>query len=1211
MKTKKNFFKKLAAITLGFVMTLGVGAAGYSASASSAQATVGDQHEISFTEKDAGILLNNGAKPSDITVSAPSYPIKQVKINWKHNKSNAGITAAVTVGGTSLGSGKVGGTNTTTDTLIGDGTKSLSGEVSISFSSTLSGTGQGTLYLYHIYLIEGNSGGATGYTVSFNAGSGGSGSMTALVGQTVISSSPECTFTAPSGKTFDYWSTSSSGSAVTFPLTITANTTLYAIWKNDDPNFSITHTNFTEITTSYTTTFTHNYTWNSKTIPVQAYGVYKNSNGIQMNSGKGTYIKNTTALGVKITKIECTWTATGKNSPTIYVSENSVASASSTSLGKGSNAVTKQTFTVTDSTKNYQYFYFDGSTVTGACYLSELKIYYAPIVVHTITVSGSSEVYVGKTITLTASCDQGDSITEWTSSNTGVATVSNGVVTGKAAGSATITAKGSCNATGTKTITVKADVPTLQSIAVGGSKKTTFYPGDKFAFGGTVTGTYSHSNGDPNSTETISSGYTFKIDGTSATVGSTTMTEGTHTVVVSYGGKDATGYQITVAYDDPESITVTSETTMGPGDELELTPSVNPSTANQAVDYDYDVTEGDLIDETDFIFMDGSLVIDEDNVNFGTITITVSSRVDSNVYATCVVTVLGVKAPEIVDIDYNITGSYTAEQYVNKQPVDLTGFEFYAIYDNEDTVGISASEIEWDDELDVGDNPYGIYVDPVTGNDFNIEIPEITIIADSLASISINTPATLSKSNYVVGESWSSAGLSVSGLMASGDPAASSLLSGVTYTFSPASPSVGLTSVSVTAHVGTLNSPAVSANCTVVAQTLTSISLDTLPTKRSYNLGENLDLTDMVLTAHYNLSLLDHPMTSSEYTVEGYDKFTVSQSQTVTLKSTVNPNFTQTFTVEVHAQSTADSYDKVKSAPSSWEGTYLIAYLDGSTAKVFNGVDGASDHVDDTSAGDKVDFAEGMARVKITPMTGGYSLQLLNGTNKDKYLGGSSGSNTIVFNASATLNTLEFQSDDSTVKITSNTSVLRFNSATGTSNDRFRYYKSTTSGNDYHLPTLYKETAGTAASLIRITAVCNKTGIIPVETTLQLSDFTVSGLYSDGTTKTLQTSEYSATGLTLSNVGDNVVTISATGVDSCQVHVTAVEATYYDLVLMDGGSQYGETISAIKGQTVNLPTLEKAGSTFTFDKDKLCYVTSFSVLSITEDLEFYFYKNRR
>lgn len=142
-------------------------------------------------------------------------------------------------------------------------------------------------------------------------------------------------------------------------------------------HFDITISNFTEITTSYTTEYSHNYTVETSTVTVKAYGVYKNANGIQMNSGKGTYIKNTTALPGYITSIVCTWTATGKNSPTLYVNSGAVASKTSTSLGKGSNSQTTQTYNVSNaSTANMRYFYFDGTTVTGACYLSNFRINY-------------------------------------------------------------------------------------------------------------------------------------------------------------------------------------------------------------------------------------------------------------------------------------------------------------------------------------------------------------------------------------------------------------------------------------------------------------------------------------------------------------------------------------------------------------------------------------------------------------------------------------------------------------------------------------------------------------------------------------------------------------------------------------------------------------------------------------------------------------------
>lgn len=204
---------------------------------------------------------------------------------------------------------------------------------------------------------------------------------------------------APQGctdnKVFVGWSTTNIGTGgqdnapdfITAETIPTGDVTYYAIFATETTTgggssgaLDITISNFTEITNSYTTTFTHTYT----DATVEAYGVYKNSTGIQMNSGKGTYIKNTTALPGPITNITCTWSATGKNSPTLYVAKGEVASTSSTNLGKQANTSKTQSIDVSAS-EGYDYFYFDGTTVTGACYLTSLKITYG----------GSTTTYTG------------------------------------------------------------------------------------------------------------------------------------------------------------------------------------------------------------------------------------------------------------------------------------------------------------------------------------------------------------------------------------------------------------------------------------------------------------------------------------------------------------------------------------------------------------------------------------------------------------------------------------------------------------------------------------------------------------------------------------------------------------------------------------------------------------------------------------------------
>ncbi len=222
------------------------------------------------------------------------------------------------------------------------------------------------------------------FTITFTTNGFNDGSMQVYQGD-AITTLPEATAAyIPEGYAFMGWYNGDYEVSNTAPIFITedfvptSDVTLKAVFAEAGSSFSemnldITISNFTEITTSYTTTYTHMY----DEATVEAYGVYKNSNGIQMNSGKGTYIKNTTAMPGYITKFVLTWTASGKNSPTMYVNSGSVANTESTNLGKQSNQVTVQTIEIENpSDYNYNYFYFDGTTVTGACYLSSFKIYY-------------------------------------------------------------------------------------------------------------------------------------------------------------------------------------------------------------------------------------------------------------------------------------------------------------------------------------------------------------------------------------------------------------------------------------------------------------------------------------------------------------------------------------------------------------------------------------------------------------------------------------------------------------------------------------------------------------------------------------------------------------------------------------------------------------------------------------------------------------------
>lgn len=136
---------------------------------------------------------------------------------------------------------------------------------------------------------------------------------------------------------------------------------------------------------------------------------------------------------------------------------------------------------------------------------------------------------------------------------------------------------------------------------------------------------------------------------------------------------------------------------------------------------------------------------------------------------------------------------------------------------------------------------------------------------------------------------------------------------------------------------------------------------------------------------------------------------------------------------------TAPCYVKVTSAPADWSGKYLIVYEDGADAYVFKALEAANNYVDATIENGVILATEELnsVAVELAPMNGGYSVKTSAG-----YISGAKDKNKLDFNATtAQLNSVEFV-DGEGVKITSNTSVFRFNSAKD--NLRFRYFKSST-----------------------------------------------------------------------------------------------------------------------------------------------------------------------
>ena len=245
-----------------------------------------------------------------------------------------------------------------------------------------------------------------------------------------------------------------------------------------------------------------------------------------------------------------TATVNGTNSPSQSVtwtsSNSSVASVSSNGLvtAKAAGSATITATSDADSTKSASCTV----TVTDS----------TPVVtVTSVTLSSNSlslDVYTGATASLTATVNgtnnPSQSVT-WSTSNSSVATVSLGVVTAKAAGSATITARSTVDTTKyaecSVTVTDSTPSPVLVSITVSG-QKTNYTVGDSFV-APTVTATY-----------TVGSAHTV----TGATFsGYNLSVAGDQTVNVSYTEGDVTAttsYSITVA-ESGSSGTTTQEIT--------------------------------------------------------------------------------------------------------------------------------------------------------------------------------------------------------------------------------------------------------------------------------------------------------------------------------------------------------------------------------------------------------------------------------------------------------------------------------------------------------------------------------------------------------------------------------------------------------------------------------------------------------------------------
>ena len=737
-----------------------------------------------------------------------------------------------------------------------------------------------------------------------------------------------------------------------------------------------------------------------------------------------------------------------------------------------------------------------------------------------------------------------------------------------------------------KTATVTGiDVSNYKGIEVTGitDAKKTFTVGDKFSFGGSVNKVYGHSSGDDTRVALTSaelSQCTFNLGGTTVTTDTAlTINDNGKKVVVTYNGSsstDSTGsYTIIVNYAKPTAVNIESTLALGPDDSYDFNDhfSVSPENAKQDATFEITSTTGDLT-EDDYVFDEGYIWISDINQHEGTLTVTASS-VDNKegggkASATCVITVSADAAPVLQSLRCEL-GSYIANQYVTK-PLDLTGVTVYAVFDKGDDVDVT-SQVEWDDNIEVGGHPYGMYADPLDSSIIkDITIEEITFIADNLDSISFVENCDLTKKSYFTTDSsFDFEGLSITGLTESGSTA-SIVQDDVEYS-APTPAAIGAgdsQSVTITASYGGKTATKEFSGIEIKAVTLQSISAS--HTSDEYEIGQTLDLSKVTITGLNNDGT---PATINKSDCDfSYAADAFLSAGTKTISVTHKPSGkTDTFSVKVNAKeiTTTDKFAKVDFG----EGRFLIGavaknkhyYLStASKAIVEYGLD--SDNLPTISSStEKSAYLWNVTK----DSAGNYVIK----NDSGDYLYGTSSNDGI--KVGTTSGTWTYDADDNTL-MNNNSRFLGIYCGNGGDSDPtdWRSYTSATQANYAGSAKTLEffsvvSTPSGVKSLAGITATYNHTGSeYHTGDSVVASDFTVKAWYDDGSTTD------NVSGFTIENPtlveGDNSIHLSYTdgsATKDCYVAVNGIttRTATVDHVYVVAGTGYKQNYYLKSGET--------------------------------------------
>ena len=583
---------------------------------------------------------------------------------------------------------------------------------------------------------------------------------------------------------------------------------------------------------------------NQHSEPSDSYSSYKNPTKVTITSDKtGPTITNAKVTNVDSTgyTVTCTVTdASGVNRvqfPT-WTEKNGqddlLSNWEVSSKASGTRNGNTFTFRVKTSDHNnesgvyHTHIYAYDNSYRGNC--AGAVTLTATVPVPTVAVTGVrlnktslSFTGTGSSQTLTATVSPSNATNKtitWSSSNTSVATVSNGVVKAVGFGTATITAKSNNGKTASCSVTVnpiqptgiKATPETSTLYGLNGTVKLSANVMPSNATNKAVT--WSSRN---TSVATVSSDGTVKAVGYGTTVITAKTVNGlTSNCTVTVNPIAVTGV----------SLNKTSLSFTGTGSSQTLTATVSPSNAtNKTLTWSSS--------NTSVATVSNGVV---KAVGFGTATITAKSN--NGKTASCSVTVnpiqpTGIKATPETSTLYGLNG--TVKLSANVMPSNATNKA--VTWSSRNT---SVATVSSDGTVKaVGYGTTVITATTVNGLTSNCTI---NVKKEEVTSLTIATKPT--KTNYYVGDTLNTAGLTLKAAYNNGTT--QTITSGFTCT------PTALTSAG--AQTVTVSYGGKTATFTVNVQdvTLSGIAIASNPTKTSYYVGNTLDTTGLKLTATYN-----------------------------------------------------------------------------------------------------------------------------------------------------------------------------------------------------------------------------------------------------------------------------------------------------------------------------------------------------------------------